>query len=148
MSAFKGQYKHALDDKSRVNMPAKLRKALSPEADETFVVTRGLEECIFVYPFDEWRKIEEKLKALPVTRDARYFVRVLISHAHDVQMDDQGRILLPQNLLEFAKIDKENKEILIIGALERIEIWNPELFQKYLEGFEETYEEIAEKMMS
>lgn len=143
MAVFRGSYEYALDDKGRVNIPAKFRKALSPKAKKTYVLTRGLEGCIFVYPLDVWERMEEQLKVLPATKEGRYFLRMFISHAHEVSEDGQGRILLPQTLLEFAGIDKK---VLIIGALERMEIWNPDLFQGYLEKFEKTYEQIAEEM--
>ena len=145
MSSFKGQYKYTLDSKGRLNIPSKLRKSISPEANETFVITRGLETCLFVYPLDEWNRIEEKLRNLPMTqKNNRLFVRLMLSNASESQLDKQGRISIPANLLNIARIEKD---VLIIGTLERIEFWNPDIFQKYIDEAGESYENIAENIM-
>ena len=145
MTAFKGSYKFTLDHKGRVNIPAKLRKATAGSSYDSFVVTRGLEECLFVFALDEWEKIEEKLRSLSFTQSHhRLFIRILLSNASDANLDGQGRIVIPQNLLKLANIDKE---VLILGALQRIEIWNPEIFEKYLKQADQTYEQVAEKIL-
>ena len=145
MAGFKGSYKFTLDHKGRVNIPAKLRRATAGSSYDTFVVTRGLEECLFVFALDQWEKIEEKLESLSFTQSAhRLFIRILLSNACDAVLDRQGRIAIPQNLLSLAKI---NKEILIIGALQRIELWNPEIFEKYLQQADQSYEQVAEKIL-
>ncbi len=145
MTTFKGFYRYNVDHKGRINIPAKLRKTSASTLHESFVVTRGLEGCLFLYPTEEWKKIEEKLKALPFTQSHnRYFTRLLLSNASDVLLDKQGRISIPQSLMEFAKLEKE---VLILGVLERMEIWASEVYQKYLDGFEQSYEEVAEKTL-
>ncbi|HKZ21596.1 MAG TPA: division/cell wall cluster transcriptional repressor MraZ [candidate division Zixibacteria bacterium] len=145
MTAFKGSYKFTLDHKGRVNIPAKLRKATAGSSYDSFVITRGLEECLFVFALDEWEKIEEKLRSLSFTQSHhRLFIRILLSNASDANLDGQGRIAIPQNLLKLANIDKE---VLILGALQRIEIWNPEIFEKYLKQADQTYEQVAEKIL-
>ena len=145
MSSFKGQFRYSLDAKGRLNIPSKFRKSLSPEANETFVMTLGLETCLFVYPLDEWNKIEERLRNLPMTqKNNRLFIRMMLSNAAESQLDKQGRISIPSNLLSIAKIEKD---VLIIGTLERIEFWNPDVFQNYMDGAGDSYENIAENIM-
>ncbi|KPL04057.1 MAG: hypothetical protein AMJ90_02030 [candidate division Zixibacteria bacterium SM23_73_2] len=144
MTAFKGTYKYSVDEKGRVNIPAKFRKSTSSTTHDVFVLTRGLEGCLFVYPVEEWEKVEEKLKRLEFTqKKTRLFERHLLPNASDAVLDRQGRITIPTNLLEFARI---KKEVLILGVLERIEIWDPEIYNQYLASAEKTYEEIAEEL--
>ncbi len=146
MATFKGTYKHSVDEKGRVNIPAKFRKSSSSTTHDTFVITRGLEGCLFVYPVEEWERVEEKLKVLPFTqKKTRLFERHLLPNASDAVLDRQGRITIPPHLLKLAKIKKE-EEVLIFGVLERIEIWNPEVYDQYLASAEKTYEEIAEEL--
>ncbi|CUT00738.1 division/cell wall cluster transcriptional repressor MraZ [Candidatus Kryptobacter tengchongensis] len=145
MSSFKGSYIYAVDEKGRVSIPARMRKYLSLEANETFVITRGTETCLFLFPLDEWEKLEKRLKELNTFNPQhRLLVRILLMWAVEVTLDNQSRIMIPKNLLEFAKIDKE---ALIIGALDRIEIWNPEVFNEYVNTQPESYESIAEKVL-
>lgn len=136
-----GEFQHNIDAKGRLIMPAKFR----PDLGETFIVTRGLDGCLFGYPMESWNKVEEKLKQLPLaTRDARKFTRFFYSAATEVEIDKQGRINLPKNLLEFAKIDKECR---VIGVSDRIEIWSSELWQDFALDAEENFEDIAEEMI-
>jgi len=144
MSSFKGQFRYTIDSKGRINIPAKFRKAISPEANETFVITRGMENCIYVFPLDEWNKTEEKLRRLSTNRkDIRLFIRMTTSYASESQFDKQGRIAIPQYLIDLVKI---KREILIIGTLDKLEIWNPELYEEYLKSSEQSYENLAEKI--
>ncbi len=144
MAEFMGQYKHAIDHKGRTNIPAKFRKALSSEAQDTFVLTRGLEGCLFVYPLDEWKATVERLKALQMTQaNARFFVRTLMSNAAESAVDGQGRITIPQHLMELAGLEKES---MIIGVLDKIEIWNPNRYNNYIEEFGVSFEEVAESL--
>ncbi|HEX6989573.1 MAG TPA: division/cell wall cluster transcriptional repressor MraZ [Bacillota bacterium] len=136
-----GEYQHAVDAKGRLIMPARFREELG----ETFIVTRGLDQCLFVYPMDEWRTLENKLKALPMTQaHARAFVRFLFSGATECTLDRQGRILLPAQLREHAAI---TKDVMIIGVSTRAEIWAREQWQAYVEQAELSYNEIAEKLV-
>ncbi len=117
---FMGEYNHTVDTKGRLIIPAKLREGLGEE----FVVTKGLDGCLFAFPMDEWRIFEEKLKALPITREgARKFTRFFIAGAASCELDKQGRILLPASLREFAGIEKD---VVLAGVLGRVEIWDRE----------------------
>lgn len=143
---FKGQFTYSIDNKGRISIPAKLRKHISPEANDTFVMTRGLSSCIDLYPMDEWLKIEEKLLQLnSFSESEARFLRMISQYASEDTMDSQARILIPQNLLEYAKIENE---VLILGALRKIEVWNPKVFENYLNSSPESYEEIAAKVMA
>jgi MraZ protein len=136
---FIGEYQHALDSKNRMIVPSKFREELS----NLFVMTKGLDGCLYAYPMEEWRKLEEKLKSLPMTnKDARAFVRFFFSGAAEIEMDKQGRALIPQNLIEYAGIVKD---IVSIGVSTRIEIWSKEKWDEYNEQNID-FEEIAEKM--
>jgi MraZ protein len=144
MSAFKGSYIHSVDNKGRVNLPAKLRKYISPEANDTFIVTRGFDQCIFAYPLDEWHSYEQAIRSLrSSSADSRFVMRHLLQYASEVQLDAQARIMLPHNLLQFSEIVNE---VLILGVLERIEIWNPIIYDTYIKQQKATYEEVAEKV--
>lgn len=115
---FTGEYNHTVDEKGRLIIPSKFREELGSE----FVVTKGLDGCLFVYDNDEWKKFEEKLKALPLTnKDARAFARFMLAGASLVEVDKQGRILLPIHLRTFAELDKE---VVLLGVGGRVEIWN------------------------
>ncbi len=145
MSAFKGSYSYSVDNKGRVNLPAKLRKYVSPEANETFFVTRGFEKCLFVYPADEWNKLEQHLRDLsPYNPEHRLFVRAILAYATECQLDGQARITIPQQLLTFADIKDEVK---IIGALDRIELWSSKVYEEYVAAQSQSYEDIAAKVM-
>ncbi len=142
MSSFKGSYEYAVDSKGRINIPAKLRRYLSAEANDTFVITRGYERCLFAYPLDEWSALEQSVRKLSASDPKhRFFERVLLQWATETQLDAQSRITIPPALLQFAGIDNA---VLIIGVLERIEIWNPREYREYLATQGETYEEVAQ----
>lgn len=147
MSAFKGSYRIVIDNKSRLSLPAKLRRATQATVYDQFVITRGLEGCLFLFAADEWQRIEEKLRALSFTQaDTRLFTRMLLSQAEDVTLDTQGRITIPQNLLEQAQLSKE-QEALVAGNLNRIEIWNSKVWNDYLKNSPKTYEQVAESVL-
>ena len=136
---FIGEYTHALDNKNRIIIPAKFREGLG----EKFVLTKGLDGCLYAYPMSEWMILEEKLKKLPLTsKDARAFVRFFFSGANEIEVDKQGRGLIPQNLLEYANLEKE---IVSIGVSTRIEIWGKEKWKVYNDSNID-FDEIAEKM--
>lgn len=143
MAGFKGSYRHTVDQKGRINIPAKFRRA--PDTPESYVITRGLNRCLYVFPVDEWEKVELRLRSLKQTDpNALYYLRETLSNAADVQVDRQGRINIPSNLIKLAGL---GKEVLIIGALDRMEIWAPDNFEKYLKECPETYEEVARKIL-
>ncbi len=138
---FMGEYQHSVDEKGRLIMPAKFREELG----ERFVVTRGLDNCLFVYPSHEWTVLEQKLKALPFTKsDARAFMRFFFSGAAECEFDKQGRILIPNNLREHARL---KREVVVIGVSGRVEIWSQEVWQQYSEETNLSFESIAEKIM-
>ncbi len=115
---FMGEYSHSIDAKGRLIIPAKYREQLGKE----FVVTKGLDGCLFVYPLTEWHSIEEKFREVPLTtKDARKFSRFFFAGAASVELDSQGRVLLPQVLRSFAEIEKD---VVLVGVLNRIEIWD------------------------
>ena len=137
---FIGEYQHTLDPKNRVIMPSKFREKLG----DSFVMTKGLDNCLFIYSSTEWSIVEDKLKSLPMTnKDARAFVRYFFSSAVECEVDKQGRLTIPQNLREHAKIDKE---LVTIGVLSKIEIWSKQEWDNYNEGTNLGPDEIAEKM--
>ena len=137
---FIGEYEHSVDAKGRVIMPAKLREDIG----EKFIVTKGLDGCLFAYSITEWTNFEDKLKKLPLTnKNARDFVRFFLSGAVECEIDKQGRFLIPGNLREYATLEKE---IIIIGVGTRIEIWNKEEWKKYSSDENISADEIAENM--
>lgn len=145
MAFFKGQEVYSIDNKGRVNIPVKMRKSISPDANDTFTVLRGQESCIAAYPLDEWKRYEQKLEELNQFHDKnRYFLRTLLGWSEEVTLDGQQRIALPKRLVDFAGIDSK---VVIVGMIDHIEFWNPEKFEEYLSKFEETYEEVAAKVM-
>ena len=136
---FIGEYQHSLDSKNRIVVPSKLREGLG----EKFIISKGLDGCLYAYPIDEWQKFEEKLKNLPLTnKDARAFVRFFVAGATEVETDKQGRGLIPANLREYAGIEKE---IVTIGALNKVEIWSKEKWESYNES-DIDFDSIADKM--
>lgn len=136
-----GEYQHSLDDKGRLIIPSKLREGLG----EKFILTRGLDHSLFVYPLTEWSNMEEKMKTLPTTQaDARAFVRVFFSGAVECEPDKQWRISIPQNLREHARI---NKDLYVLGVSTRVEIWAKEVWEEYSSKVEDSYEVLAEKIV-
>jgi MraZ protein len=145
MAFFKGQEQYSIDNKGRVNIPAKMRKSISPEANDTFTITRGLEDCVVAYPLDEWKKYEEKFVSLnQYDPKNRYFLTKILQWAEDVSLDGQQRVTISKKLLDFAGI--ENK-VVIVGMVDHIEFWNPDKFEAYLNRYDESYEDVAATVM-
>lgn len=137
---FMGEFTHTLDGKGRVNIPSRLRDGLG----ERCVITRGLDRCLFVYPLPEWSRLEEQLKSLPFTRgDNRAFTRLFFSGAIEVEPDRQGRVLIPQNLRDYASIEKD---VVIIGVSNRVEVWAETAWKEYSSKAAGNFEEVAEKL--
>ncbi|MBP3502171.1 MAG: division/cell wall cluster transcriptional repressor MraZ [Clostridia bacterium] len=135
-----GEYEHSLDVKGRLIMPAKLRADIG----EKFIITKGLDGCLFVFSQNEWSNFESKLKELPLTnKNARDFVRFFLSGATECEIDKQGRFLIVNNLREYANI---TKEVIIIGVGTRLEIWNKEKWKKYNSDENISADNIAENM--
>jgi len=137
---FMGEYQHNIDPKGRLFIPARFREGLG----DSFVITKGLDGCLFAYPRPEWDALEQKLKSLPFTKgDARAFVRFFFSGAAICEADKQGRILIPVSLREFARLEKD---VVVIGVSSRVEIWAKSKWDEYNARASASYEEIAEKI--
>ena len=137
---FMGEYHHTLDNKGRLTIPSKIRYELG----ETFVITRGIDKCLFVYPKEEWNNIISKYKTLPNTKDARNFMRVFLSGASICEFD-KGRINISSPLINYADL---TKECVIIGVSDRLEIWSMENWQKFMEDSESNLSDIAEELFN
>lgn len=146
MKTFKGTFKHTIDHKNRFNIPAKFRGNPEVPENDYFVIVRGFEGCLYLYSHSSWQKIEEKLAGLKTLSDpkARYFVRLLLSNAADAKIDKQGRIAVPQNLLELAGI---SREIIIRGVFDKIELWDPARLDEYESGQPDSYEDVAGQLL-
>ena len=137
---FIGEYNHTLDSKGRLIVPSKLRESLG----ERFFLTKGLDGCLFVYPSEEWDGFTQKLKELPVTnKDVRKFVRFFLAGASECEVDKQGRVLIPANLREFAKLEKE---AVLVGVSNRIEIWNRDKWEEINDVDVDDMDDIARHM--
>jgi len=135
-----GEYEHSLDTKGRLIMPSKLREDMG----EKFIVTKGLDGCLFGFSKNEWQNFEEKLKTLPLTnKNARDFVRFFLSGATECEIDKQGRFLIASNLREYATLEKD---VVIIGVGTRLEIWDREKWKNYNSSENISADEIAENM--
>ena len=135
-----GEYNHTLDPKKRLSLPSKWRKELG----ETVVITRGLDNCLFVYPLLEWQKITEKVGQLPLGQaDTRSFNRFFLSGAVEVEVDSVGRILVPDFLKDFAKL---GSSVVLAGIHNRIEIWDEKRWETYKRSIEEQADALAEKL--
>ena len=137
---FIGEYEHNLDTKGRVTMPMKLREDIG----DIFIITKGLDGCLFAYSKSEWENFEQKLKSLPLTnKNARDFVRFFLSGAIECEIDKQGRFLIPGNLRKYANLDKQ---VIVIGVGNRVEIWDKPTWENYSSNDNISADEIAENM--
>lgn len=146
MASFKGTYTSTIDPKRRLKLPKKLKDAIPPSSNESFVIAAGYDGCIFIYPKEEWEKKEERFKNLTEElEEHRYYEREFFQKSEDVKMDRAGRLTISQMILEHAQI-KPKEEIWIFGVLSRIEIWKPDVYKKYKEKFAQTPEQVAQKI--
>ncbi|RKD75456.1 MraZ protein [Sinobaca qinghaiensis] len=137
---FMGEHHHNIDDKGRMIIPSRFREALG----KTFVITRGMDECLFVYPMEEWQLLEKKMENLPFTKkDARAFTRFFFSGASECELDKQGRTMIPATLRQYAGL---SKECVVIGVSARVEIWSKENWERYFSASQESFSEIAENI--
>ena len=144
MAQFLGEHEVPVDDKGRIFVPAEFRKKLPTEANETLVVVRGFDHCLTAYPHHIWEETAQKLLRLPQTeRKVRGFIRAMLSQAAEVKMDRQGRASVPRKLLAKADIDDQ---MVVIGALDKLEFWNPEDWNRFLEEADPAMEEVAESL--
>ena len=148
-NTFIGEYKYTLDSKGRINIPSKFRQCLSLDNQETFILSRGLDSCIYVYPLVVWQEIEENIRKLSsISKTNRLFIRDIVRYASPTKYDKQGRISLTQSLINYSML---KKEILIIGVVNKIEIWNPEVLndlEKDNRNIDQSsYEDLADKII-
>lgn len=136
-----GEYHHTIDNKGRIIIPAKLRTDLGNE----FFMTRGLEGCLYVYPRTNWDNIINKYKEIPDTRDKRYFMRIFLSGAVNCELDSQGRVNIPIPLVEYAKLERE---CLIIGVDDRLEIWSKEEWDTFITNNENKLSDLADTLFT
>lgn len=136
-----GEYHHNIDEKGRLTIPSKVRYELG----ENFIVTRGLDGCLFIYPKDEWENIIKKYKELPNTKDARNFMRFFLSGATVCEFDKQGRININTPLTKYAEL---KKDCVIIGVNDRLEVWSKERWENFIDTNEDSLSDIAEKLFS
>lgn len=141
ISMFMGEYRHTIDSKGRIIIPSKLRDELGSD----FYMTRGLEGCLYVYPKKNWELIIAKYKDIPDTRDKRYFMRIFLSGAINCEIDAQGRVNIPSPLVEYAKLEKD---CLIIGVDERLEIWSKEEWDIFINENENKLSDIADTLFT
>lgn len=137
---FIGEYHHNVDEKGRIAVPVKFRLALKKGA----VVTRGLDHCLFLYTKDEWQKLAGKLAALPIAKaNTRAFARLMLAGAMDVDVDKQGRVVLPDYLRQYAGL---KKNVVVAGLYNRMELWDGDAWQAYRRTTEKTSDAIAEAL--
>ncbi|MBU9888565.1 MAG: division/cell wall cluster transcriptional repressor MraZ [Candidatus Omnitrophica bacterium] len=143
---FYGEFEHVVDNKSRVMIPAKFREIFKERYVEKFFITRGLDQCLFVFTEEQWKSEEKKFRDMPFTKaESRTFNRLFFSGAAEVVCDKQGRILIPDYLKHFAEI---KTEVMIVGVSSRIEIWSKEKWQGFFENHKNHFEELAEKLIT
>ena len=139
---FIGEYHHTIDEKGRIIIPAKFREELG----NNFIITRGIENCLFVYSLQNWAKITDKLSSLPFTKkDARTFNRFFMSGATNVELDKQGRVNISQPLTQYANL---LKDCVIIGTGDRLEIWSQESWNSFFDSTKDSMSDIAENLFS
>ena len=138
---FIGEYHHTIDEKGRLTIPSKLRDELG----EQFILTRGLDGCLFIYPMKEWNNVINKYKELPNVKEARNFMRFFLSGATNSELDKQGRINISIPLINYANL---NKECIIIGVNDRLEIWSKENWEAFVLENEKSFSDMADHLFS
>ena len=138
---FMGEYHHTIDDKGRLTIPSKIRYELGEE----FIITRGLDGCLFIYPKETWNNIIKKYETLPNVKNARNFMRFFLSGAEANEFDKQGRVNIPSPLIKYAGI---NKDCVIIGVGNRVEVWSAEKWDSFITENEDSFSELADSLFS
>lgn len=139
---FIGEYHHTIDEKGRIIIPAKFREELG----YNFIITRGIENCLYVYSKENWAKITDKLNSLPFTKkDARTFNRFFMSGATDVELDKQGRVNISSPLIDYANL---SKDCVIIGTGDRLEVWSQESWESFFDSTKDSMSDIAENLFN
>lgn len=142
INMFIGEYHHTIDEKGRIIIPAKFREELG----DKFVITRGIENCLFVYSFENWAKITDKLNSLPFTKkDARTFNRFFLSGATDVELDKQGRVNIASPLIQYATLEKD---CVVVGTGDRLEIWSEKSWDSFFDSTKDNMSDIAENLFN
>ncbi len=141
INMFIGEYHHSLDNKGRIIIPSKLRENLG----NNFITTRGLEGCLYIYPETNWNLIINKYKELPDTKDKRYFMRIFLSGASASELDQQGRVNIPSPLIDYAKLEKD---CLIIGVDDHLEIWSQTEWENFISNNEEKFSDLADTLFT
>ncbi len=136
-----GEFHHNIDEKGRLIIPSKIRYELG----EKFIITRGLDKCLFVYPLNEWENIIQKYRELPNTKEARNFMRFFLSGASECEFDKQGRINIASPLVSYASL---KRECVIIGVNDRIEIWSKEMWDGFITENEENFSDMADHLFA
>lgn len=136
---FMGEYHHTIDEKGRIIIPSKIREELQND----FIVTRGIDNCLFIYKTEDFKELIRKYKELPNTKDARNFMRFFLSGATEVNFDKQGRINIPTTLITYASL---NRDCIIIGVNDHLEIWSSESWNSFVSSNEEHFSEIADNL--
>jgi len=143
---FYGEYEHSLDKKGRLIVPSKIREVAKSHYVEKFFITRGLDKCLFMFAEDEWKNQELKFKNLSFTKkESRSFNRLFFSGTIEIELDKQGRLLLPKYLKDYAGI---KRDVMIVGISNRIEIWAKEAWHEFYNAQQGSFEEIAEKLIT
>lgn len=144
---FIGSFNYSIDNKGRISIPSKFRKYVSQEANDTYIMTRGTVQCIDIYPLDRWKElVASKLEELnSFDPQEAMFLRMFLQEAAEDTLDSQSRLIIPKKLIEFAKIEKE---VFILGAIKKIEVWNPKIYDEYISSSEKSYNEIAKEVMN
>ena len=138
---FMGEYHQKIDEKGRLTIPSKLRNELG----DNFIITRGLDNCLFIYKKDTWEKIIHHYETLPNVKEARNFMRFFLSGASATDFDKQGRINISQPLIKYANLSKDT---IIIGVGDRLEIWSSDRWNKFIEENEANFSEMADNLFS
>ena len=145
MATFRGSYQHSIDHKGRISIPARFRRLLSGDASDTFILSRGLETCVALYPLDEWRRMEDRLRSRSFHDETnRRFLRLMSLDLNEGTLDAQGRVALPPRLLAHAKL---TKEAMVNGVVDHIEIWDPAGFEAYVKSSDRSYEDMAGELL-
>ncbi len=145
MATFRGSYQHSIDHKGRISIPARFRKVLSSDASDTFIILRGLEACVALYPLDEWQRMEERMRSRSFFDETnRRFLRMMSQDLNEGTLDAQGRVAIPPRLLEHAHL---TKDAMVNGVVDHIEIWDPARFDEYLKNSNRSYEDMAGELL-
>ena len=138
---FIGEYHHTMDEKGRLTIPSKFREELK----ETFIITRGLDHCLFIYSKEEWNQVVSKYKELPNIKDARNFMRFFLAGASEVELDKQGRINIAAPLVKYAGLEKE---CIIIGVNDRLEVWSRNRWEEFIKMNEDSFSDLADNLFA